>query len=100
MLTNSPAERQVLVETLFDEVKTDLATDFNGLMQLIIPVFKQLMRVKNAQIVGKSLNDMDIAINKALISQTIKDNCFIYAAFVKPGKHSIFIYEPVLNKFY
>ena len=40
MLTNSPAERQVLVETLFDEVKTDLATDFNGLMQLIIPVFK------------------------------------------------------------
>ena len=34
------------------------------------------------------------------LSKAVKDNGFVYAGFVKPGKHSVFVYEPVIDKFY
>jgi hypothetical protein len=48
-----------LEETLFDEVKVELAYDFPFTMQTIIPVFKQMLKVNNAQVIGKPICEME-----------------------------------------
>ena len=39
-------------------------------------------------------------MSRPALSRAVKEDGFVYTAFVKPGKHSVFIYEPVLDKFY
>ena len=53
LLASSGEEQKILSQVIFDEVRSDLATDFPALLDSVIPVFKRLVKMRNAQLVGK-----------------------------------------------
>lgn len=89
-----------MTEVVFDEVKASLMTDFPALQDCIIPLFKRVTRMRNAQVVGKQFEGSGAGMSRPALSEAVTENGFVYASFVKPGKHSVFVYDPVSDKFY
>lgn len=87
----SEHDRQFVLETIFNDEYFDIKNDFKSFLGTVQPLIESVIAAHSAHVVGA-------------ISETFKslssDELFIYAAYVMPGKHSIFVYNPRDDSFY
>ena len=87
----SEHDRQYVLETIFKDEYLDIKNDFKSFLGTVQPLIESVIAAHSAHVVGA-------------VPETFKsfsgDRLFIYAAYVMPGKHSIFVYDPRDDSFY
>ena len=80
-----------MLETIFNDEYLDVDNDFKSFLGTVQPLIESVIAAHSAHTVGA-------------VPETFKscagDRLFIYAAYVMPGKHSIFVYNPRDGSFY
>lgn len=80
-----------MLETIFKDDYLDIKNEFKSFLGTVQPLIESVIAAHSAHVVGA-------------VPETFKsfsgDRLFIYAAYVTPGKHSIFVYNPGDNSFY
>ena len=88
LVANKAEDRQGLVDHVFDDQNERLKEDFKSLCQQVYPVLNAVAELQGAHVVGPLPTD------PALYPSATDPDTFLYAGFVQPGKHSVFIYDP------
>ena len=91
----SEHDRQYVLETIFKDEYLDINNDFKSFLGTVQPLIESVIAAHSAHVVG-SAPDNDAETFKSFSG----DRLFIYAAYVMPGKHSIFVYDPRDDSFY
>jgi len=71
---------------IMDEVNNVFKTTFKGVCRSVLPAVETWLTLKNAQVIGCDISDIR--------SETDTLTAQVYARYVRPGKHSIFVYDP------
>ena len=87
----SEHDRQYVLETIFMDEHLDIKNDFKSFLGTVQPLIESVIAAHSAHVVGAA-------------PETFKsfsgDRLFMHAAYVIPGKHSIFVYNPRDDSFY
>jgi len=85
----SEYDRQYVLGTIFKDDYLDIDNDFKSFLGTVQPLIESVIAAHSAHVVGA-------------LPETFKstNRMFIYAAYVMPGKHSIFVYDPQADSFY
>jgi len=93
----SEHDRQYVLETIFNDEYLDIKNDFKSFLGTVQPLIESVIAAHSAHVVGAHPETFSNSNNDKSFSG---DGLFIYAAYVKPGKHSIFVYNPRDDSFY
>ena len=84
-------DRKLMINMLFNEQEFDLKTDFKNFSNSVNAFLHAMTGAHNAHIIGT----LPLEDQASKDSTKSAENLFVYAAYVRPGKHSVFIYNPV-----
>ena len=88
--TKTPEDRECLENFVFDESNYELKRHFKTLHKQTFNILTGTVKLHSAQVIGS-----EIVNNLAYLQNT-----YCYSCFCKPGKHSIFVYDPVSELMY
>jgi hypothetical protein len=92
----SEHDRQYVLETIFKDEYLDINNDFKSFLGTVQPLIESVIAAHSAHVVG-AVPDPD---KPETFKSFSSGRLFIYAAYVMPGKHSIFVYDPRDDSFY
>ena len=82
-------DRKLMIEMLFNEKEFDLKNDFKNFSNSVNPFLHAMTGAHNAHIVGSLPAD-----ERQKDSIKLVEHLYVYSTYVRPGKHSVFIYNP------
>ena len=89
-------DRKLMINMLFNEKEFDLKNDFKNFSNSVNAFLHAMTGAHNAHIVG-TLPSEDRSTKDSI---KLVEDLYVYAAYVRPGKHSVFVFNPQDDQLY